>query len=94
LPIAGDDRLAKAAVTEFLNTIGYDAVGAGALGPGGRRFEFGIRAFVAPYDRGTPAASWPYALLSGCLLAGPPSVYSGPHSAAPATPWAVSNPMA
>ncbi|MDP9317691.1 MAG: NADP oxidoreductase, partial [Actinomycetota bacterium] len=60
LPIAGDDAAAKAAVTRFLDAIGYDAVDAGALGPGGRRFQFGTRAFVSPCgglsdERGTPA---------------------------------------
>jgi predicted dinucleotide-binding enzyme len=59
LPIAGDDPAAKAAVTRFLDAIGYDTVDAGALGSGGRRFQFGTRAFVAPYgtlgdERGTP----------------------------------------
>ena len=60
LPIAGDDPAAKAAVTRFLDTIGYDVVDAGPLGPGSRRFQFGTRAFVSPYgglsdERGTPA---------------------------------------
>ena len=60
LPIAGDDPAAKAAVTGFLDAIGYDTVDAGTLGSGGRRFQFGTRAFVAPYgmlsdQRGTPA---------------------------------------
>jgi len=59
LPIAGDDAAAKAAVTTFLGEIGYDAVDAGPLGWGGRRFQFGSRAFVTPYgglrERGTPA---------------------------------------
>ena len=62
LPIAGDDPAAKAAVTRFLDAIGYDTVDAGALGSGGRRFQFGTRAFVAPYgtfndQRGTPAGA-------------------------------------
>jgi hypothetical protein len=40
--------------------IGYDTVDAGALGAGGRRFQFGTGAFVTPYGglsdtRGTPA---------------------------------------
>ena len=48
LPIAGDDSAAKAAVTRFLDAIGYDTVDAGMLGSGGR-FQFGTRAFVAPY---------------------------------------------
>ncbi len=60
LPIAGDDPAAKAAVTRLLDAIGYDTVDAGPLGSGGRRFQFGTRAFVAPYgglsdQRGTPA---------------------------------------
>ncbi len=60
LPIAGDDPAAKAAVTRFLDAIGYDTVDAGPLGPGGRRFQFGTRALVTPYgglsdERGTPA---------------------------------------
>jgi 8-hydroxy-5-deazaflavin:NADPH oxidoreductase len=49
LPIAGDDAAAKAAVTRFLDQIGYDSVDAGPLGSGGRRFQFGSRAFVTPY---------------------------------------------
>jgi predicted dinucleotide-binding enzyme len=44
LPIAGDDPAAKAAVTEFLDAIGYDTADAGTLGAGGRRFQFGTRA--------------------------------------------------
>jgi 8-hydroxy-5-deazaflavin:NADPH oxidoreductase len=59
LPIAGDDGAAKAAVTRFLDAIGYDTVDAGPLGSGGRRFQFGSRAFVTPYgglrEQGTPA---------------------------------------
>ena len=60
LPIAGDNPAAKATVTEFLDAIGYDTVDAGTLGAGGRRFQFGTRAFVTPYgtfsdQRGTPA---------------------------------------
>jgi predicted dinucleotide-binding enzyme len=59
LPIAGDDPAAKAAVSQFLDAVGYDVIDAGALGTGGRRFEFGSRAFVSPYgtfsdQRGTP----------------------------------------
>jgi predicted dinucleotide-binding enzyme len=60
LPIAGDDPAAKAAVTRFLDAIGYDTIDTGALGTGGRRFQFGSPAFVAPcgafnHERGTPA---------------------------------------
>jgi hypothetical protein len=47
-------------VTRFLDTIGYDTVDAGTLGSGGRRFQFGSRAFVTPYgtfsdQQGSPA---------------------------------------
>ena len=37
LPIAGDDEKAKAAVAEFLDSIGYDAVDAGSLAESWRR---------------------------------------------------------
>jgi hypothetical protein len=37
-------------VTVFLDVIGYDTVDAGTPGSGGRRFQFGTRAFVTPYD--------------------------------------------
>src|SRR6266508_5121465 len=62
LPIARDDPAAKAAVARFLDAIGYDTVDAGPLGSGGPRFQFGTRAFVAPYGtlsdpRGTPAGA-------------------------------------
>jgi hypothetical protein len=36
-------------VTKFLDAIGYDAIDAGTLGSGGRRFQFGTPAFVSPY---------------------------------------------
>jgi predicted dinucleotide-binding enzyme len=49
LPIAGDDTTAKAAVTEFLDAIGYDAVDAGPLGDGGRRFQVDTPAYGKPY---------------------------------------------
>jgi len=42
-PLARDDPAAKAAVTRFLDAIGYDTVDAGTLGAGGRRFQFGTR---------------------------------------------------
>jgi 8-hydroxy-5-deazaflavin:NADPH oxidoreductase len=60
LPIAGDDGNAKATVAAFLDTIGYDAVDAGPLGDGGRRYEPGTPAYGPPYgdfndEKGTPA---------------------------------------
>jgi 8-hydroxy-5-deazaflavin:NADPH oxidoreductase len=58
LAIAGDDADAKAAVTEFLDRIGYDAVDAGALGSGGRRFQVNSRAYGGLYgDFGDPAGT-------------------------------------
>jgi hypothetical protein len=50
----------SAAAHAVLNVNGFDTVDAGTLGTGGRRFQFGTRAFVAPYgmlsnERGTPA---------------------------------------
>jgi predicted dinucleotide-binding enzyme len=48
LAIAGDDADAKAAVTEFLDSIGYDAYDTGPLAEG-RRFQVGAPAYGAPY---------------------------------------------
>lgn len=48
LPIAGDDADAKAAVTAFLDAIGYDAVDAGPLAEG-RRYEPDHPAYGGPY---------------------------------------------
>ena len=48
LPVAGDDATAKAAVTTFLDSIGYDALDAGPL-PEGWRFQRDTAAYVQPY---------------------------------------------
>jgi predicted dinucleotide-binding enzyme len=48
LPIAGDDASAKAAVTAFLDAIGYDAVDAGTLADS-RRFQPGTPAYGILY---------------------------------------------
>jgi predicted dinucleotide-binding enzyme len=61
LPIAGDDATAKAAVTEFLDSIGYGAVDAGTLAESWRQ-EPGSPAYGAPYgpfdnEAGTPASA-------------------------------------
>jgi len=74
LPIAGDDPEAKAAVTAFLDAIGYDTVDAGPLAAGGRRFQPGTPAYGAPYGpfsqpQGTPAS---VAVLRAALDAAPP----------------------
>ncbi|MFB4393146.1 MULTISPECIES: NADPH-dependent F420 reductase [unclassified Pseudomonas] len=49
LPIAGDDATAKAAVTQFIETIGYEVVDAGALADSWR------------IEPNTPIYFWPYA---------------------------------
>jgi len=59
LPIAGDDAAAKAAVTAFLDSIGYDAVDAGPVAESWRQ-EPGTPAYGTPYgsfsdETGTPA---------------------------------------
>jgi predicted dinucleotide-binding enzyme len=62
LPIAGDDSQAKATAIAFIDAIGYDAVDAGPLGAGGRRFTMGTPAYGKPYgnaadEQGTPASA-------------------------------------
>jgi 8-hydroxy-5-deazaflavin:NADPH oxidoreductase len=59
LPIAGDSAAAKAAVTEFLDSIGYDAVDAGSLVDSWHQ-EPGTPVYGTPYgpfsdEMGTPA---------------------------------------
>ena len=61
LPIAGDDPDAKAAVTAFLDSIGYGAVDAGPLAEGWRQ-QPGMPVYGAPYgsfedETGTPAGA-------------------------------------
>ena len=61
LPIAGDDEGAKAAVTAFLDSIGYDAVDAGSLAESWHQ-EPGTPAYGTPYgpfsdEAGTPASA-------------------------------------
>lgn len=61
LPIAGDDQAAKAAVTTFLDSIGYGAVDAGPLSESWRQ-EPGTPVYASPYgsfddEAGTPAGS-------------------------------------
>jgi 8-hydroxy-5-deazaflavin:NADPH oxidoreductase len=53
LPIAGDDPDAKAAVTAFLDEIGYDAVDVGRLAEG-RRFQPGTALYGTIYAGGDP----------------------------------------
>jgi 8-hydroxy-5-deazaflavin:NADPH oxidoreductase len=61
LPIAGDDDQAKADVTAFLDSIGYDAVDAGPLAESWRQ-EPGTPVYRSPYGSlsditGTPAGA-------------------------------------
>jgi 8-hydroxy-5-deazaflavin:NADPH oxidoreductase len=61
LPIAGDSAAAKAAVTAFLDSIGYDVVDAGTLADSWRQ-EPGSPVYGAPYgpfsdETGTPAGA-------------------------------------
>jgi predicted dinucleotide-binding enzyme len=55
LPIAGDDAEAKQAVSEFLDTIGYDAYDAGSLAESWR-FDVGTPAYGRPYNSDTSGA--------------------------------------
>jgi predicted dinucleotide-binding enzyme len=61
LPIAGDEPEAKAAVTAFLDSIGYGAVDAGPLAEGWRQ-QPGTPVYGAPYgsfddEQGSPAGA-------------------------------------
>ena len=55
LAIAGDDADAKSAVTEFLDSIGYDAYDAGSLADSWR-FDVGSPAYGRPYNTDTSGA--------------------------------------
>ncbi|MEU8664093.1 NADPH-dependent F420 reductase [Actinoplanes philippinensis] len=60
LPIAGDDAAAKKAVTELLDSLGYDTVDAGPLAEN-RRTQRDTPVYVTPYgafgEAGTPASA-------------------------------------
>lgn len=56
LPIAGDDADAKAAVTRFLDDIGYDAYDVGPLAEGWR-YQRDLPAYVGPYGNRGGAAT-------------------------------------
>ena len=69
LAIAGDDADAKAAVTAFLDSIGYDAYDVGPLAEG-FRFQVGAPAYGAPYAPdgfSGPGAPVPAARLAAAL---------------------------
>ena len=60
LPIAGDDDQAKATVTAFLDSIGYDAVDAGPLAESWRQ-EPDTPVYRRPYDSGSDESGTPAA---------------------------------
>ncbi|MBO0691260.1 MAG: NAD(P)-binding domain-containing protein [Acidimicrobiaceae bacterium] len=73
LPIAGDSQAAKAAVTEFLDSIGYGAADTGSLSESWRQ-QPGTPVYGTPYgsfddERGTPAGE--EAIRSALLAAKP-----------------------
>lgn len=53
VPVAGDDAIAKAVVTNFLNTVGYDTVDMGVLAESWRS-EPTTPIYVTPYIGGLP----------------------------------------
>jgi predicted dinucleotide-binding enzyme len=59
LPIAGDDEAAKQTVTEFLDSIGYEAYDVGPLAEGWR-YQRDTAAYVQPYAvPGSEYPTWP-----------------------------------
>jgi predicted dinucleotide-binding enzyme len=56
LPIAGNDQEAKGVVTEFLDSLGYDALDVGPLSEGWR-YQRDTAAYVTPYA--DPAGRYP-----------------------------------
>ncbi len=58
LPIAGDDQVAKKAVTDLLDDLGYDVVDAGPLAEGWR-FQRDTAAYGVPYTDSWPSPADP-----------------------------------
>jgi 8-hydroxy-5-deazaflavin:NADPH oxidoreductase len=59
LPVAGDDAAAKQSVTEFIDSIGYDAYDVGPLSEGWR-YQRDTAAYVQPYAvPGSKYPTWP-----------------------------------
>jgi 8-hydroxy-5-deazaflavin:NADPH oxidoreductase len=59
LPVAGDDAAAKQSVTEFIDSIGYDAYDVGRLSEGWR-YQRDTAAYVQPYAvPGSKYPTWP-----------------------------------
>ena len=78
LPIAGDSAAAKAAVTAFLDSIGYDAVDAGPIADSWRQ-EPGTPVYGTPYgpfsdEAGTPAPAARILVAATAIHVAPPGV--------------------
>jgi 8-hydroxy-5-deazaflavin:NADPH oxidoreductase len=68
LAIAGDDATAKQLVTEFLDSIGYDAYDVGPLSEGWR-YQRDTAAYVQPYAvPGTEYPTWPGRQVTSRML--------------------------
>src|SRR3954449_12071562 len=68
LAIAGDDATAKQTVTEFLESIGYDAYDVGPLREGWR-YQRDTAAYVQPYAvPGTEYPTWPGRQVTAAML--------------------------
>jgi predicted dinucleotide-binding enzyme len=68
LAIAGDDEAAKQSVTEFLDSIGYDAYDVGALSEGWR-YQRDTAAYVQPYVvPGSEYPTWPGRPVTAAML--------------------------
>src|SRR4051794_24127350 len=68
LAIAGDDATAKQSVTEFLDSIGYDAYDVGPLSEGWR-YQRDTAAYVQPYAvPGTEYPTWPGRQVTAAML--------------------------
>jgi predicted dinucleotide-binding enzyme len=68
LAIAGDDEAARRTVTDFLDSIGYDAYDVGPLSEGWR-FQRDMPAYVQPYAvPGTTYPSWPGRQVTAQML--------------------------
>jgi 8-hydroxy-5-deazaflavin:NADPH oxidoreductase len=68
LPVAGDDAAAKQSVTEFLDSIGYDAYDVGPLTEGWR-YQRDTAAYVQPYAvPGSTYPTWPRRQVTAEML--------------------------
>ncbi|MEE1758799.1 NADPH-dependent F420 reductase [Streptomyces sp. SP18BB07] len=82
LPIAGDDRQAKADAAELISRLGFDSVDAGPLADSWR-FEPETAAYAVPYFTGTVDVKAFWAQVGEALRSG-----TAPQAPAPADPGA------